>query len=111
MQSDAHSLKVDRVQVTDADEAKEAITQVDNAIEMVSSERAKIGAWVNRLEHTMANLDVQSENQTAAESRIRDLNIAQETTKLSKAQILSQASTSMLAQANQQSQGLMSLLR
>jgi len=111
MQSDAHSLKVDRVQVTDADEAKEAITQVDKAIEMVSSERAKIGAWVNRLEHTMANLDVQSENQTAAESRIRDLNIAQETTAMSKAQILSQASTSMLAQANQQSQGLMSLLR
>ncbi len=107
----AHALRVDRVQVTDQDSAKDAITQIDKAVDMVSSERAKIGAWVNRLEHTINNLDVQEENQTAAESRIRDLNIAQETTKLSKSQILSQASTSMLAQANQQAQGLMSLLR
>jgi len=111
MQADAHSLKVDRVQVTDPDEAKEAITQVDNAIIRVSSERARIGAWVNRLEHTISNLEAQEENQTAAESRIRDLNIAQETTAMSKAQILSQSSISMLAQANQQAQGLMSLLR
>ncbi|MBN2693512.1 hypothetical protein JXR93_02515, partial [bacterium] len=107
----AHSLRVDRVQVTDQDSAKDAITQIDKAVDMVSAERAKIGAWVNRLEHTISNLDVQEENQTASESRIRDLNIAQETTQLSKTQILSQASTSMLAQANQQSQGLMSLLR
>ncbi len=111
MQADAHALKVDRVQVTDQDEAKEAITQVDNAIIKVSSARAKIGAWVNRLEHTINNLGAQEENQTAAESRIRDLNIAQETTKLSKSQILAQSSTSMLAQANQQAQGLMALLR
>jgi len=111
MRTDSHSLKVDKVQVTDQDTAKDAISQVDDAINKVSSERAKIGAWVNRLEHTMANLDVQSENQTAAESRIRDLNIAQETTKMSKSQILSQASTSMLAQANQQGQSLLALLR
>ncbi len=111
MQADAHALKVDRVQVTDQDEAKEAITQVDNAIIKVSSERARIGAWVNRLEHTISNLEAQEENQTAAESRIRDLNIAQETTQMSKAQILAQSSTSMLAQANQQAQGLMALLR
>jgi len=110
-QIDAHSLKVDKVQVTDQATAKDAITQLDKAIDLVSSERAKIGAWVNRLEHTMKNLDIQEENQTAAESRIRDLNVAQETTKLSKSQILSQASTSMLAQANQQAQGLLSLLK
>jgi flagellin len=111
MRSDSHSLKVDKVQVTDEASAMNAISQVDDAINKVSSERAKIGAWVNRLEHTMANLDVQSENQTAAESRIRDLNIASETTQLSKSQILSQASTSMLAQANQQGQSLLALLR
>lgn len=110
-QIDSHSLRVDRVQVTDQTSAKDAITQIDAAVGMVSSERAKIGAWVNRLEHTMSNLDIQEENQTAAESRIRDLNIAQESTALSKSQMLSQASTSMLAQANQQSQGLLSLLQ
>jgi len=108
---DSHALKVDKVQVTDQASAKDAITALDKAIDLVSSERAKIGAWVNRLEHTMKNLDVQEENQTAAESSIRDLNVANETTKLSKNQIMSQASTSMLAQANQQAQSLLSLLR
>lgn len=108
---DSHSLKVDRVQVTDQESAKDAITQIDDAIDQVSSQRAKIGAWVNRLEHTMSNLDVQSENQVAAESRIRDLNIAKESTEMSKASMLSQASTSMLAQANQSSSGLLALLR
>lgn len=108
---DSHSLKVDRVQVTDQESAKDAITQIDDAIDQISGQRAKIGAWVNRLEHTMSNLDVQSENQVAAESRIRDLNIAKESTEMSKASMLTQASTSMLAQANQSSSGLLALLR
>ena len=110
-QMDAQALGINRVLLTDPDPARESIGTLDEAIDMVSSERARIGAYANRLEYTMANLAAQRENVTAAESAIRDLDVARETTQLSKAQILSQTSTAMLAQANQQSQGLMSLLR
>ncbi len=107
----AHALGVDRVLVVNQDGAQKSIGYLDEAIDRVSSERARMGAVMNRLEHTINNLNVQQENAIASESRIRDLDVAREATDLSKAQLLSQAATSMLAQANQMSQGLLSLLR
>ncbi|ARU60427.1 flagellin [Tumebacillus avium] len=87
------------------------ISAVDNAIEKVNNERSKLGAVQNRLEHTINNLQTSAENLTAAESRIRDVDMASEMVKFTKNQILTQAGTSMLAQANQAPQGVLSLLR
>ncbi|ARU60428.1 flagellin [Tumebacillus avium] len=87
------------------------ITFVDDAIETVNNERSKLGAVQNRLEHTINNLQTSAENLTAAESRIRDVDMASEMVKFTKNQILTQAGTSMLAQANQAPQGVLSLLR
>ena len=83
---------------------------VQNAIDLVSTQRANLGAIQNRLEHTIANLDVTSENTSAAESRIRDTDMAKEMVTYSKNNILAQAGQSMLAQANQSTQGVLSLL-
>ena len=98
------------INVSDQASANNAITTIDNAIKTVSVERSKIGAYQNRLEHTIANLGTSSENMTAAESRIRDVDMAKEMMSFQKNQILSQAATSMLAQANQQPQGVLKLL-
>lgn len=87
------------------------LLSVDKAISDVSTQRAKLGALQNRLEHTIANLDVSNENLTASESRIRDVDMASETVKFTRAQILKQAGTSVLAQANQAPQSVLSLLR
>ena len=84
---------------------------VQDVITEVSTDRANLGALQNRFEHTINNLNVTVENLTAAESRIRDTDMAQEMTNFSRTQILSQAGTAMLAQANQASQGILSLLR
>ena len=89
----------------------EAITAINNAITAVSSSRSDLGAIQNRLEHTIANADNTSENLQAAESRIRDVDMADEMVKYSKSSILQQAGQSMLAQANQSTQGVLSLLR
>ena len=83
---------------------------VQSAIDLVSSQRAKLGAIQNRLEHTIANLDTTSENTSAAESRLRDTDMASEMVNYSKNNILQQAGQSMLAQANQANQGVLSLL-
>jgi flagellin len=91
--------------------ANDAITTINNAINEVSSERSKLGAIQNRLEHTIANLATSAENLTAAESRIRDVDIAVEMMNFTKYQILSQASTAMLAQANAKPQAVLQLLR
>lgn len=91
--------------------ANTAITTINNAIEQVSSERSKLGAMQNRLEHTINNLGTSSENLTAAESRIRDVDMAKEMMEFTKNNILTQAAQSMLAQANQQPQGVLQLLR
>lgn len=91
--------------------ANNAIQTLDNAIKTVSSERSKLGAYQNRLEHTIANLGTSSENLTSAESRIRDVNMAKEMSTFSKNNILSQAAQAMLAQANQQPQQVLQLLR
>jgi len=84
---------------------------VQAVITEVSTDRANLGALQNRFEHTINNLNVTIENLTAAESRIRDTDMAQEMTNFSRTQILSQAGTAMLAQANQASQGILQLLR
>ncbi len=91
--------------------ADAAVTTLDTAIGTVSTERSKLGALQNRLEHTINNLATSSENLTAAESRIRDVDMAKEMSDFTKNQILSQAGTAMLAQANQRTQGIMSLFR
>jgi flagellin len=91
--------------------ADTAITAIQDAIDTVSAERSKLGAYSNRLEHTVNNLGTSSENLTAAESRIRDVDMAKEMMSQTKNSILSQAAQAMLAQANQQPQGVLQLLR
>ena len=91
--------------------ASMAVEAYDMAIQKVSTERAKLGATQNRLEHTIANLDTSSENLQAAESSLRDTNMAEEMTVYSKSNILQQAGQSMLAQANQSTQGVLALLQ
>lgn len=97
--------------VTDAKKASAAITTINNAIETVSAQRSKLGAFQNRLEHTINNLGTASENLQAAESRIRDVDMAKEMMTFTKNNILTQAAQAMLAQANQQPQGVLQLLR
>jgi len=103
--------KLSTVDVSTQANAKLAITTVDDAIKQVSAERSKLGAVQNRLEHTIANLGTSSENMSAAESRIRDVDMAKEMMQFQKNNILSQSATAMLAQANQQPQGVLQLLR
>jgi flagellin len=91
--------------------ASAAITTIDKAIQKVSSERSKLGAMQNRLEHTINNLNTTSENLTASEARIRDVDMAKEMMEFTKNSILQQAATAMLAQANQQPQGVLQLLQ
>jgi flagellin len=93
------------------DNAKLYTNYIDNAIKAVSTQRSNLGAYQNRLEHTIANLNTSSENTTAAESRIRDVDMAKEMSEYSKNNILSQAAQAMLAQANQQPQQVLQLLR
>ena len=104
--STALGLKVD-----DQDTFNKAITKINDAIELVSTERGNIGAIQNRLEHTIANVDTAAENLQAAESRIRDVDMAEEMVTYSKNSIIQQAAQSMLAQANQSNQGVLSLLQ
>ena len=88
-----------------------SMSKIQAAIDKVSTQRSNLGALQNRLEHTINNLDTTSENTSAAESRIRDTDMADEMVRYSKNNILSQAGNSMLAQANQQTQGVLSLLQ
>ena len=99
------------INVSNQTAASSAITKINNAITKVSEERSKMGAYQNRLEHTIANLGTSSENLTAAESRVRDVDMAKEMMNFQKNNILSQAAQAMLAQANQQPQGVLQLLR
>jgi len=97
--------------LSDATKASSAIDVINQAIQDVSAERSKLGAYQNRLEHTITNLGTSSENLTAAESRVRDVDMAKEMIGFTKNNILSQAAQAMLAQANQQPQGVLQLLR
>ncbi len=104
------SLGINDISVADQAKAGEAIENIKTAINTVSSARGDLGAIQNRLEHTINNLGVTTENMTAAESRIRDVDMAKEMMEFTKNNILSQAATSMLAQANQTPQGVLQLL-
>lgn len=97
--------------ISDHTKASAAVEVIDQAMESVSTERSKLGAYQNRLEHTIKNLDTSSENLQAAESRIRDVDMAQEMMNFTKNNILQQAAQAMLAQANQAPQGVLQLLR
>ncbi len=100
----------ENVVVSNFSVAGNAISAIQAAINKVSDQRSALGALQNRLEHTIANLDVAAENTQAAESRIRDVDMAEEMVTYSKNNILAQAGQSMLAQANQSTQGVLSLL-
>lgn len=106
----ATNLQVNQLKMSTVQQANSAITKIKNAVEQVSSYRAQLGAKQNRLEHTINNLKVANENTTAAESRIRDTDMAKEISAYTKNNILNQAAQSMLAQANQSPQGVLSLL-
>ena len=106
----ATALGVDQVSVDSHETAKSAITTIDKAIGFVSGERSKLGAVQNRLEHTISNLGTSAENLQAAESRIRDLDMADEIMAFTKNNILQQAATAMLAQANMAPQSVLQLL-
>ena len=107
----AHALGLNEVLVTDRESAARSITIIDNALDKVSTQRAKLGAYQNRLEHTINNLTVAGENLTAAESRIRDTDMAKEMMNFTKLNIMLQAGNAMLAQANQLPQNVLSLIR
>ena len=109
----AKSIGVDGIKVTGSDStnADKAVDTISDAIKKVSKQRSALGAVQNRLEHTISNLDNVVENTTSAESRIRDTDMAEEMVSYSKNNILMQAGQSMLAQANQQNQGVLSLLQ
>ena len=109
---DSKGLGVADINVADdsGNSATYAIDAIENAIKTVSEQRSVLGAVQNRLEHTIKNLDNVVENTTSAESQIRDTDMATEMVKYSNANILSQAGQSMLAQANQSNQGVLSLL-
>ena len=113
MSANALNLRVgqEAIDVSTADKASAAITTINNAIEQVSAQRSDLGSYQNRLEHTISNLDNSSENLSAAESRVRDVDMAKEMMEMTRANILSQASQSMLAQAQQQPQSVLQLLQ
>ncbi|EGL83889.1 flagellin domain protein [Caldalkalibacillus thermarum TA2.A1] len=98
------------INISSQEAANAAISVIDKAIELVSAERSKLGAVQNRLEHTINNLGTSAENLQAAESRIRDVDMAREIMEFTRANILSQASQAMLAQANQLPQSVLQLL-
>ena len=106
----ADGLGTDGLSLKNQKDANYAIDRIDNAINKVSMVRATFGAVQNRLEHKIDNMNVTKENLTSAESRIRDTNIAEEMSNFTKNQILSQASQSMLAQANSLPQSVLQLL-
>ncbi|EIA21746.1 flagellin domain protein, partial [Candidatus Arthromitus sp. SFB-2] len=99
------------VNVATTDDAKDAIGRLDEAVSRISAQRADLGASQNRLEHTIASTDNTAENLQAAESRIRDVDMAKEMMNLTKLNVLQQASQAMLAQANQAPQQVLSLLK
>ncbi|MFZ5814025.1 MAG: flagellin [Bacillota bacterium] len=108
---DSSSLSVSSLSISTTSGASGAISSIDAALKKVNEYRAEFGAYQNRLENAISTLQTQVENLTAAESRIRDVDMAQEMATFTKYQILQQASTAMLAQANQSTQSIMGLLQ
>ena len=107
----ASGLGIDKIKVDTEDNARAAMDTIKKAVTTVSSERSKLGAYQNRLEHSINNLSTTSENLTASESRIRDVDMAKEMMEQTKNSILAQASQAMLTQANQQPQNVLQMLR
>lgn len=105
------SLSTSGISLATETSSRAAMVTVQAAIDIVSGERSKLGAYQNRLEHTINNVSTTAENLTAAESRVRDVDMAKEMMEFTKNNILTQAAQSMLAQANQQPQGVLQLLR
>lgn len=108
--STAASLGVDSLNVASKEQSQENLSSIDNAINSLNGQRANLGALQNRLQSTINNLEVKGENLSAANSRIRDTDVASETAELTKANILSNAGVSVLAQANQSGQGALRLI-
>ena len=104
-------LDLDAIAITSASEATDAITELSNAITRVDTERAALGSVISRLEYAADNLSNVSQNTSASRSRILDADYASETTELARTQIIQQAGTAMLSQANQQAQSVLALLR
>ena len=98
---DTVGMGIDGINVATFNDAQKAITKLDMALEQISAARAIAGAQMNRLEYTITNLNTTRENMVSAESRIRDLDIAQASSDLAAQQVLLQSATAMLAQANQ----------
>ena len=111
MKASALGIGYNAIKVSSNAVAGQSMSLIQKAINRVSEERSKLGAIQNRLEHTINNLDTTSENTSAAESRIRDTDMAEEMVNYSKNNILAQAGQSMLAQANQANQGVLTLLQ
>jgi flagellin len=111
MDTSATSLNTATISVATEASSRTAMDTIQGAVDKVSLERSRLGAYQNRLEHTITNLNTSSENLTSAESRIRDVDMAKEMMTFSKNNILSQAAQSMISQANQQPQGVLQLLR
>ncbi|MDA0151491.1 flagellin, partial [Vibrio sp. Makdt] len=101
---------VDTIDVTSVGGAQESVAVIDAALKYVDSHRAELGAFQNRFDHAISNLDNINENVNASKSRIKDTDFAKETTQMTKSQILSQASSSILAQAKQAPNSALSLL-
>jgi flagellin len=99
------------ISLSEPESANRAIGTLDEAIKRINKQRADLGPYQNRLEHVIRGLDIGAENLQAAESRIRDTNMANETVSYTKNQILTQSGTAMLAQANQRGQNVLQLLR
>src|SRR5699024_2702605 len=106
-----YTINTGKLSIASQEDADKAITTIQNATNKVSTQRAYLGAIQNRLEHTINNLGASQENLTAAESRIRDVDMAKEMMEFTKNNILTQAAQAMLAQANQTPQGVLQLLR
>ncbi|CEN30337.1 flagellin domain-containing protein [[Clostridium] sordellii] len=107
----AQAKTLSKIDVADATKAQSYVASVDKALEAINTGRATLGATQNRLECTSSNLTTSTENLSAAESRIRDIDVAKEMVKLSKLNILTQASQAMVAQAKQQPESVTQLLR
>jgi flagellin len=106
-----NSLSVDKINVSSTSGSMSAISSLDAAIKQVSMQQAKVGAYQNRLDSVVSNLTESNQNMNASRSRILDTDYANETTNLAKSQIISQAATAMLAQANQSGQSVLALLK
>ena len=107
----SRSLDIDDLDVMSQDSARESINKVATAIDEVSAIRSRLGAYQNRLEHSISSLDITEENMTAAYSRIMDVNMAEEMTQYTQQQVLTQAGTSILAQANERPSQILQLLQ